>query len=254
MIKEHKCIDDLQTIILTKDNRQIWVSTMLFPISTLDGTLAGYRGGHTDISEFKANELTKKKLEEQQLQSQRLESLGVLAGGIAHDFINLLGGIFGFIDLAIEECKNTKGSQYLTTALATIERARSLTQQLLTFAKGGSPIQCVGPLFPFIEETIKFALSGSNVSCRYEIDPDLYLCNFDKNQIGQVFDNILINAMQAMPMGGIISITAKNVNLPDNYHASLDPGDYIKITVTDSGIGIPPGVISQFSIHSSPQK
>ncbi|MBN1602302.1 MAG: PAS domain S-box protein [Chitinispirillaceae bacterium] len=245
IIKEHKCIDNFQTTILTKDNRQIWVSTDAFPHFNTDGTLTGYRGGHTDITEFKTNELTKKKLEEQQLQSQRLESLGVLAGGVAHDFNNLLGGIFGFIDLSIDECKNTKAAQYLTTALATIERARSLTQRLLTFAKGGSPIQTVGELFPFIEETIKFALSGSNVSCRYEIDPELYLCNFDKNQIGQVFDNIIINALQAMPAGGIINITAKNITLSGNFHLSLEPGDYIKITVTDTGIGIPPEVISR---------
>jgi two-component system CheB/CheR fusion protein len=242
---ELKNIIDFQTQVSTKDNQQIWISMYGLPHFNNRGELIGYRGGNTDITERKSGELMKQKLEQQQQQTQRLESLGVLAGGLAHDFNNLLGGIFGFIDLAIDECKQTKGAQYLTTALSTIERARSLTQQLLTFAKGGSPVQTVGELFPFVQETIKFVLSGSNISCKFYIAPDLYSCSFDKNQIGQVFDNIIINAMQAMPMGGMIHITAKNVTLPKNFHSSLEAGEYIKISITDTGIGISPELISR---------
>jgi PAS domain S-box-containing protein len=245
MMNEYKKIIDYQNILITKDNKQVWVSVYAKPYFDSDGKLVGYRGGSTDISERKNNEAIQQKLEQQHQQTQRLESLGVLAGGIAHDFNNLLGGIFGFIDLAIDECKQTKGVQYLTTALSTIERARSLTQQLLTFAKGGSPIKSVGNLFPFIQDTVKFVLSGSNISCRFEIDSNLKPCDFDKNQIGQVFDNIVINAMQAMPMGGMIHLLAKNAFIPAHFHSSLKEGEYVKVSVSDSGIGIPPDLISR---------
>jgi two-component system CheB/CheR fusion protein len=245
MMKERQPISDIQNLIHAKDNRQMWVSVHAAPYYDSKGTFIGFRGGNTDITERKNNELMQQRLEQQQQQTQRLESLGVLAGGIAHDFNNLLGGIFGFIDLAIDECKNTRGVQYLSTALTTIERARSLTQQLLTFAKGGSPIQSIGALFPFVQDTVKFVLSGSNINCRFDIDPDLKTCSFDKNQLGQVFDNLIINAMQAMPMGGTIYVTAKNVFLPKNYHTSLKEGDYVKISVTDTGIGISPELISR---------
>ncbi len=245
MIQEERAVIDYQTMLTSKDNKQIWVSVYAKPHYDHKGNLIGFRGGNTDITERKNNELMQQKLEQQQQQTQRLESLGALAGGIAHDFNNLLGGIFGFLDLAIDECKNTRGAQYLSTALSTIERARSLTQQLLTFAKGGSPVQSIGPLFPFIEDTVKFVLSGSNINCRFDIDPQLKPCNFDKNQIGQVFDNLIINAMQAMPVGGTINLTAYNVHLPQNYHPSLKEGDYVRISIIDSGVGIPPELITR---------
>lgn len=245
MMKEQKPVTDVQKMIRAKDGKQIWVSVYAAPHYDSKGNLLGYRGGNTDVTDRKNNELMQQRLEQQQQQTQRLESLGVLAGGIAHDFNNLLGGIFGFIDLAIDECKNTRGVQYLSTALTTIERARSLTQQLLTFAKGGSPIQSIGALFPFVQETIKFVLSGSNINCRFDVDPDLKTCSFDKNQLGQVFDNLIINSIQAMPVGGTIYVTAKNVYLSKNYHSSLKEGDYVKISVTDTGIGIPPELISR---------
>ena len=96
----------------------------------------------------------------------KLESIGVLAGGIAHDFNNLLGGIFGYIDLARMETSSENRDNCLASALAAIDRARSLTHQLLTFAKGGAPIKKIEKFMPFIQETAQFALSGSPVSCR----------------------------------------------------------------------------------------
>jgi two-component system CheB/CheR fusion protein len=245
MMTEKQSIIDFKTVITAKNKQQIWVSVYAAPHYDSKGNCIGFRGGNTDITERKNNELMQQRLEQQQQQTQRLESLGALAGGIAHDFNNLLGGIFGFIDLAINECKGTRGVKYLSTALTTIERARSLTQQLLTFAKGGSPVQSIGALFPFIQDTVKFVLSGSNINCKFDVDPDLKICSFDKNQIGQVFDNLIINAMQAMPVGGTIFLTAKNVFLPKSFHSSLKEGDYVKISVTDTGIGIPPELISR---------
>lgn len=180
-----------------------------------------------------------RRLEIAMQKAQKLESLGVLAGGIAHDFNNLMGGIYGYIDLALDQSTEKKVIENLSMAINTIDRAKDLTQQLLTFAKGGTPILDVGPLFPFIEETANFALSGSNVSCKMNIDEDLWASNFDRNQIGQVIDNIVINAQQAMPSGGIIELSAKNVSFSEKEHPILSGGNYIKISIKDSGIGIP---------------
>jgi PAS domain S-box-containing protein len=193
-----------------------------------------------------ALDITERKNAEDALRNmQKLESLGILAGGIAHDFNNLMCGIFGYIDMAIEETKEGKVTQYLSKAMNQIDRAKGLTQQLLTFAKGGAPIRKTGPLFPFVKETAQFALSGSSVSCRFEISDDLRTCEFDTNQIGQVIDNIVINAQQAMPCGGTIDVFAKNVLPGDKIPATLVAGNYVVISIKDSGIGIPKEILSR---------
>ena len=200
-------------------------------------------------------DITERKRMEKELQNaQKLESLGVLAGGIAHDFNNLMGGIFGYIDLALEECDDPKISRYLAKTMNTIERARGLTQQLLTFSTGGSPIRKLDDLFPFIQETVQFALSGSNVSCGFKVAKDLRSCNFDKNQIGQVIDNIVINAQQAMPSGGAMEISAENISFTEKKHPALSGGEYVRISIKDHGVGIPKEICRAFSTRSTPPK
>jgi PAS domain S-box-containing protein len=196
-----------------------------------------------DITELKQAEESRRALEDQLNQRQKLDSLGVLAGGIAHDFNNLLAGIFGNIDLARSSSKDAKTAEYLEATLATINRARSLTLQLLTFAKGGYPLQKITPLTPFLQDTAHFALSGSNVSCKFFLPKDLWPCNIDKDQIGQVIDNIVINAQQAMPNGGDIEITAQNISFEEKEHPPLAKGDYVKVSIKDHGIGIPKDVM-----------
>jgi nitrogen-specific signal transduction histidine kinase/CheY-like chemotaxis protein len=192
----------------------------------------------------------RKRIEEELQRAQKLESLGVLAGGIAHDFNNLLAGIFGYIDLARNVSKDGQAKEYLETTLATMNRAKALTLQLLTFAKGGSPVQKITPLVPFLQDTAQFALSGSNISSKFHLDDNLWSCNIDKNQIGQVIDNLVINAQQAMPGGGTIEISARNQTLGEKERPSLPKGDYVKVSVKDSGIGIPkeilPGIFDPF--------
>jgi PAS domain S-box-containing protein len=175
--------------------------------------------------------------------AQKLESLGILAGGIAHDFNNLMGGIFGYIDLAKDSSKEHHVIDYLNKAAATISRARSLTQQLLTFSKGGAPARKVGPLFPCIREAAEFAMSGSNVSLRLDIPENLWQCSFDSNQISQVIDNIVINALHSMPMGGSIEIAARNITACENEYTSMSKGDYVRISISDHGIGIPANLL-----------
>ncbi len=206
----------------------VWVG----PIFNIEGMVDGAIGISADITE-------RKHTEEALANVQKLESLGILAGGIAHDFNNLMGGIFGYVDLASEASNEPKVKQHLAKVMQTIDRARALTGQLLTFSKGGSPKLDVAPLFPFVQQTAQFALSGSNVSCTFNIAEDLWPASFDKNQIGQVIDNLIINAKQAMPMGGTISISAGNVKIADTEHPVLKVGNYVRLSVTDTGVGIP---------------
>jgi len=178
-------------------------------------------------------------MEEELQRTQKLDSLGILAGGIAHDFNNLMGGIFGYIDLALGSSEDATVCNYLECAVNTINRARGLTQQLLTFAKGGSPTMKVGNITPCITDAARFALSGSNVSCTFDLPDDIHQCNFDRNQISQVIDNMIINAQHAMPAGGRIEVSAVNVNVGKMEHAVLPEGRYAKISIKDFGIGIP---------------
>lgn len=175
--------------------------------------------------------------------SAKLDSLGVLAGGIAHDFNNLLTGIFSNVELARSVSKDQETTEYLGATLATMNRARALTLQLLTFAKGGMPVQKVTPLVPFIQEAVQFALSGSNVACQFYLSENLWSCDIDKNQISQVIDNIVINAQQAMPNGGVIEVTAKNVSLGEMENPSLVKGNYVRVSIKDFGIGIPKDIM-----------
>lgn len=189
-------------------------------------------------------DISARKMADEALQrTQKLESLGILAGGIAHDFNNLLGGIYGYLDLAGEIATEPKLKSYLSKSMATIDRGRHLTQQLLTFAKGGAPIKSVGSLFPHVREVAQFALSGSNISCSFEVPENLHFCDFDKNQIAQVIDNLIINAKQAMPDGGKITVSATNVTFQQGQHASLSQGEYVKISIRDQGIGMPKEIL-----------
>jgi PAS domain S-box-containing protein len=171
--------------------------------------------------------------------ADKLEAIGVLAGGIAHDFNNLLGGIFGYIDLANETTNDPVISKYLSKVMSAIDRARGLTQQLLTFAKGGAPLKTPGDLKTLLRNSVPFALSGSNVLCKFEIDESLWQCSFDKNQIVQTIDNIVINAQQAMPLGGIVRVIASNCHIAEGEHSFLQAGNYVRIAIIDTGIGIP---------------
>ncbi len=191
-------------------------------------------------------DITHRKRAEEALQrATKLKSIGTLAGGIAHDFNNLLTGIFGNVELARILTKDEKVCQYLEKTLNTIERAQSLTGQLLTFAKGGAPITKIQNLVPFLQETAAFALSGSIVSCRFDIEENLWHCNVDIHQISQALDNIIINAQQSMPTGGTIDISAKNVELNQGDLAEILPGKYVELAIQDYGIGIPEVYLSR---------
>lgn len=192
----------------------------------------------TDITE-------RKRLQDEVEKTQRLEALGVLAGGIAHDFNNLLGGIYGYIDMASELAPGEKATSHLAKALGTIDRARGLTYQLLTFAKGGAPIKKVQDIAPVVKDTASFALSGSNVSPRFHIGSALWPCDFDRTQIAQVIENMIINAYQAMPKGGVVDVSVDNVRIAPGERPSRAEGDYIRIAIQDRGVGIPREILNR---------
>ena len=226
------------TILISKNGKKRKIASSAAPIrdklNKINGAVLVFR----DITE-------KEKLLEATQKNQKLEALGILAGGIAHDFNNLLSGIFGYIELAYIKAKDSQISSYLEKTLSTLEKAKSLTKQLLTFSKGGAPIKTTDNLFPFIKETVEFVLSGSDIKATFQIEDALWDVNYDKNQIGQVIDNLIINSIQAMPNGGKITIKAENVLLNKNQIATLPAGKYVRLTFIDEGVGIPKNIISR---------
>jgi PAS domain S-box-containing protein len=179
------------------------------------------------------------KLESEMLRATKLESVGVLAGGIAHDFNNLLTVIMGNVTLAMLDTQvQTAGGQWLQEAEKGLMRARDLTQQLLTFAKGGDPIRSAVQLAEVVRETAQFCLHGAKARCHFEIAQDLWAADVDKGQIGQVVQNLVLNASQAMPQGGTIWI-----NLANDSAAPLRTGlagPTVRLSVSDTGGGIRP--------------
>lgn len=231
----------LEKTLIHRDGRLVVFETSGGPIVDSNGALQGYSGIARDVTE-------RKKIEEELLRAQKLESLGVLAGGIAHDFNNLLTAILGNISL-VKLYGNPEGKEYkrLTEAEKASLRARDLTQQLLTFSKGGAPVKKVTFIKELIRESASFAQRGSNVKCEFSIAENLWPLEVDEGQISQVINNLVINAQQAMPQGGVIKIIAENVSRGEQtIHLGstvngiqLKEGKYVRIMVEDHGIGIP---------------
>ena len=182
----------------------------------------------------------RKKLEEELFKKQNLESLGVLAGGIAHDFNNLLTSILGNISISkLQIDSEDKLFGRLTEAENASIRAKDLTTQLLTFSRGGAPVkEFVPSLGDLIRDTANFAVSGSKVKCEFDFEEGLWPAEIDEGQISQVIHNLIINADQAMPKGGKICIRLKNTSLNSSNGLDADEGNYIKISIEDSGIGM----------------
>ncbi len=219
--------------LLARDGVERPIADSGAPIKDAAGQVTGVVLVFRDVTE-------KQRLFASLQRESRLESLGVLAGGIAHDFNNLLSGIFGYVALARLVTHEPETADHLTRALGALTRARDLTGQLLTFAKGGTPVKRVQSLSPLVQEAARFALSGSVSRCQFDVEEGLWPCHVDPNQISQVIDNVVRNAEQAMPGGGVIEVVARNVVLAERAHPSLAPGRYVRLAIADHGVGIPP--------------
>ena len=182
-----------------------------------------------------------KKAEDELFQSEKIESISLLAGGIAHDFNNMLTTILGNISMIrIDLDESHQHSAKLVAAEKAALQARLLTQQLLSFSKGGAPLLEVTTVSEMIEECAQFILRGSKVKCSIEKDDDLWPVDADKGQVSQVVNNLIINANQAMPDGGEIRIRMSNLHVRHAEVPTLRFGDYVCIEVRDEGAGISP--------------
>ena len=236
VIKTGKIISmNNHTILITKNGKELIISESGAPIKDTDGKIIGVVLVFRDISE-------KEKMEKEIFKARKLESLGVLAGGLAHDFNNILTGVIGNITLArfnMDTKDNVEIYKILNEAENASYQATSLTKQLLTFAKGGAPIKKVTSIKKILTETTNFVLRGTNVKSIFLIDEDLHNVEVDEGQMEQVFSNIIINAVQSMINGGNIKIIAQNYDINENIdNILMDYGEYIKISIEDQGQGI----------------
>ncbi|MEI8093824.1 MAG: PAS domain S-box protein [Spirochaetales bacterium] len=228
-VLQDRVTDVLQSEYATERGPR-WVESTINPVFDDDDTLAV--GVHVQLRDITAE----RELEARVVQAQKIDSLGVLAGGIAHDFNNLLAGLSGNVELARMNLKANRvdtAIEKLDRTLPVFQRAKALSRRVLTFSKGGEPVKRVEFLGPQLERWAEFSLVGSSLKLETSIDPDLWACNCDKDQISQIIDNLVVNARQASQPGGTVRLEAGN--------REGNP-KLIRISVIDSGAGIEPGV------------
>jgi signal transduction histidine kinase/ActR/RegA family two-component response regulator len=222
------------TILIGRDGKEHVIADSAAPIMDRRSKIIGAVLVFRDVSE-------KRKMEAELVKAQKLESLGVLAGGIAHDFNNFLTVLIGNLSLAKMDAKpGDQVGAWLNEMEKASLQAKTLTQQLLTFSRGGQPVKQMVNLAELVKNSTTFSLRGSNVRCDFSIPEDLLTVEADEGQIGQVINNLILNATHAMPEGGILEIRSKNVILSADNEFSLPTGPYLKTSFRDQGVGIGP--------------
>ncbi len=233
MIGEKGYAENFESEVRRKDGSTIWISENVRQVVDAGARILYHEGFVSDIT-------PRRRLEGEMMRASKLEAVGILAGGIAHDFNNILTVVLGNITLA-EMDSGAQGAvvNLLRDAKRATLRARDLTQQLLTFAKGGNPVRSAVNLPELLSESAGFALHGAKARGEFSFAPDLWPADADKGQIGQVVQNLVINSVQAMPEGGVVRVSAVNMMVPpDRAPTVLPPGRYVRISVSDTGVGI----------------
>lgn len=228
------------TILIAKDGTERCIADSCAPICDKQSRIIGAVLVFRDVTEHH-------KTEKERLKIQKIESVGVLAGGIAHDFNNILAAILGNLSLSlIDESLSAATREFLQDAEKASLRARDLTQQLLTFSKGGFPIKEISSLVEVIKDSANFILRGKQTICQFSFPDDLWCVEIDKGQISQVIQNIVLNASQAITGSGTISITCCNTDMIEDLNC-VGPRErkYVKISINDYGIGIPANVVDK---------
>ena len=220
------------TKLIARDGTERIIEDSGAPIFDSNNDIIGVVLVFRDVTE-------KYKFEKQLQQNQKLESIGTLAGGIAHDFNNLLSVITGNISQVLYTLnKDDDLYDILADVQEGAQQAQHLTHQLLTFSKGGAPIKKVSNINQLVKDAAIFSTRGTKSTCHFELSSDLWATEIDEGQINQVIHNLIINANQAMPNGGIITIKTENAHIKNHSIMPLHNGQYIKILVEDQGIGI----------------
>ena len=221
-----------QTTLITKDGKEISIADSGAPIRDKESTIIGAVLVFRDVTH-------QLQMEKEILKGKKLESLGVLAGGIAHDFNNILAAMLGNINLAqLDQEMTDKSRHLLEQAEKASLRARDLTQQLITFSKGGAPFITTALLPEVIQESADFVLHGEKIVCIYNFTSDLLPVDIDRGQISRVIQNIIINCTQAMPEGGVIKLNCENVTSVTSPRQLPTDQNYVQIAISDNGPGI----------------
>lgn len=232
-VVEGHAVDSVKPALLMNAlGRQCLVGRRAAPIRDGHGKITGIVFVFRDVSQ-------ERKAEQELLRASKLESIGLLAGGIAHDFNNVLTGIVGNLSLLREHPGlSPEVSERLALLEKSAYKARQLTLQLLTFAKGGSPIKQTASIVEVIRESAEFALRGSNLRGEFDFASDLAAVEIDTGQMSQVVQNLVINAKHAMPEGGVLRISGRNVKLTGRENLPLPKGAYVRVSIEDCGCGI----------------
>jgi two-component system cell cycle sensor histidine kinase/response regulator CckA len=237
-------IEDLENWNLRKDGERLCLLTNGVPILDEAGNLKGYRGVDRDITDRKRAEREREQLQEQLRMSQRIEAVGKLAGGIAHDFNNLLSVILSYTGFALEVVKQGDPlREDLLEVKKSGERAAALTRQLLAFSRKQvlqpEPLS-LNQIAAGVEKMLRRIL-GEDIDVVQVLAPDLGLTLADPGQMEQVLMNLVVNARDAMPEGGRLTIETANAELDVDYaarHVAVKPGSYVQLSVTDTGCGM----------------
>jgi PAS domain S-box-containing protein len=227
------------TVLVARDGTHRVIADSAAPIRNPASVIVGVVLVFRDVTQ-------KERMEEDIQRIEKLGSLGLLAGGIAHDFNNLLAAILGNVSLArLYAGQSSRAGSLLEQAEKATLRAKDLTLQLLTFSRGGDPVRKATSLPGIIQEATHFALSGSNCRAEFDLPATTYAAHADPGQISQVVHNIVLNAVQAMTDGGVVSVSCRNQAVVRGDSLPLPPGNYVSVSVADRGPGIEPDLLAR---------
>lgn len=222
-----------ESVRLSRDGRRIPVELTAVAIQDRTKNIKNYASIMIDLTD-------RKKAEEERLKGHMLKSIGILAGGIAHDFNNLLNVIVGNIAVAKTMLPpGDKAHGRLDDAENVCGIAGDLSKRLITFATGGEPLKKAASLSDLFKNMIGILLKDSLIQTEIDLPDDLYHVAIDEGQMKQVINNLVINAKEAMPNGGTLAVRGENLRVSANENIPIREGDYLKISVRDTGAGIP---------------
>ena len=252
LVKKEAQVANLEIEMTRKDGTPIWVSSNAKSLTDNEGAFIGIEGISRDISQLKEAEFEKRVLETQLRQSQKMEALGTLAGGIAHDFNNILSAVIGFSEISLTKLEaDSPDHKNVKKLLTAGMRARDLVRQILTFSRKDERKLIPLQVEPLVKETIKLLRSSipATIEIYQEIDPDLDNILADPTHIHQIVMNLCTNAAHAMEEdGGYLKVSLVQISLTEHdirLHPGLKPAEYLKLSVQDTGHGIPPEQIEK---------